>query len=91
MLNNPDSVFGKVLLGFEDKFLLNYVEQDRSKLLLRSNDQFEHKLAEFREYSKNNIIEEYMESISYELREMRAFREAIETRKSVQGISISIV
>lgn len=68
---------------YEEKFLLKYVEDDRSNLLLCKDDEFGNKLKEYQEYVAHNPLEDYVELISYELREMRAFVEAIDSRKRI--------
>lgn len=72
---------GNTLPDYEEKFLLKYVENDRSKLFLSNGDEFSNKLKQYQGYTADNALEDYCELISYELREMRAFTEAIDSRK----------
>jgi hypothetical protein len=72
---------GNTLPDYEEKFLLKYVENDRSKLFLSNGDEFSSKLKQYQGYTADNALEDYCELISYELREMRAFTEAIDSRK----------
>lgn len=84
-LTIKDSCMHTILPEYEDKVLLKYVEDDSSKLLLNESRQFDEKLREYQEFTTNNVLEEYIELMSYELREMRAFVEAIDSRKKAEG------
>lgn len=47
------------LPDYEEKFLLKYVENDRSKLFLNNGEEFANKLKEYQAYTADNALEDY--------------------------------
>lgn len=54
-----DICMAQSLPAYEEKFLLKYVESDRSKLFLNNGDQFANKLKEYTLYTADNVLEDY--------------------------------
>lgn len=50
---------GNSLPDYEEKFLIKYVENDRSKLFLNNGEEFATKLKEYQEYTSDNALEDY--------------------------------
>ena len=76
-------VFHDILPEYEDKFLLHHVGKDKDKLVL-SKEAVKVQIKEYQSLANDNPLDDYTEMISYELRECRAFIEAVETRKRAE-------
>ena len=59
-MSNVDTCMSSILPQYEEKFLLKYVEEDRSNLLLCKDEEFGKKLKEYQEYTSHNPLEDYV-------------------------------
>jgi hypothetical protein len=78
-------MFQNILPEYEDKFLLNHVGKDKDKLII-SKESVKSQIREYQSLANDNPLDDYTEMISYELRESRAFIEAIESRKRAEDL-----
>ncbi len=78
-------MFHDILPEYEEKFLLNHVGKDKDKLIV-SKESVKSQIREYQSLAIDNPLDDYTEMISYELRESRAFIEAIESRKRAEDL-----
>jgi hypothetical protein len=78
-------MFHNILPEYEDKFLLNHVGKDKDKLII-NKESVKSQIREYQSLANDNPLDDYTEMISYELRESRAFIEAIESRKRAEDL-----
>lgn len=76
-------IFHDILPEYEQKFLLHHVGKDREKLII-NKEPVKAQIKEYQSLANHNPLEDFVEMISYELRESRAFIQAIESRKKAE-------
>ena len=76
-----DNVMSKSLPEYEEKCLLNNLEKNRDQLILLQNEKHMEEMERLKEINNINPLEQFLEMIMYEIREVKAFMDAVEGRR----------
>ena len=74
----------KTIPEYEEKSLFNHLNKDRDKLILTKNEVYEQEMKKFKEINCNNPLEYFLEMVMYEIRQVKAFMQAIEGRRQTE-------
>lgn len=61
--------------------MLNHLEKNREKMILLQSEKHLQEMERLKEINSINPLEQFLEMIMYEIREVKAFMEAIEGRR----------
>ncbi|CAM6005551.1 unnamed protein product [Sphagnum balticum] len=73
---------GVILPNYEEAFLRVHAEDEQ--LVVAGNEAFREKLQEYLRFCEVNPLNDYVEMISYDIREIRALIDAIDSRKAFE-------
>lgn len=63
----------KTIPEYEERSLLNHLGKYRDKLVITRTTDFAEELARFKEVNAVNPLEQFLEMVMYEIREVKAF------------------
>ena len=79
-----DVVMEQTVPEYEEKVFLSHVGKERTELIFTRSEEVPLKVIDYKSKTEKNPLEQYLELVNYELRENKAFIEAIEGRKEAQ-------